>query len=72
MIAPDGPAGIGIFQTSPPDLVLLDWMLPGMSGLLVCRVIRHWSNIPILITTSRISQEDLVTALDAGADDFVK
>ena len=71
MIAPDGPAGIGIFQTSPPDLVLLDWMLPGMSGLLVCRAIRHWSNVPILIITSRTSQEDLVTALDAGADDYV-
>ena len=71
MIAPDGPAGIGIFQTSPPDLVLLDWMLPGMSGLLVCRAIRHWSNVPILIITSRTSQEDLVTALDTGADDYV-
>jgi PAS domain S-box-containing protein len=71
LIAPDGPAGLELFKTSTPELVLLDWMLPGMNGLLVCRAIRRWSDVPILIITSRTSQEDLVTALDAGADDYV-
>jgi PAS domain S-box-containing protein len=71
IIAPDGPAGLELFKTSTPELVLLDWMLPGMNGLLVCRAIRRWSDVPILIITSRTSQEDLVTALDAGADDYV-
>jgi two-component system response regulator RegX3 len=71
LIAPDGPVGLELYKTSTPDLVLLDWMLPGMNGLLVCRAIRRWSDVPILIITSRTSQEDLVTALDAGADDYV-
>jgi two-component system response regulator RegX3 len=71
IIAPDGPAGLELFKTSTPDMVLLDWMLPGLNGLLVCRAIRRWSDVPILIITSRTSQEDLVTALDAGADDYV-
>ncbi len=71
LIAPDGPVGLELLKISTPYLVLLDWMLPGMNGLLVCRAIRRWSDVPILIITSRTSQEDLVTALDAGADDYV-
>jgi PAS domain S-box-containing protein len=71
LIAPNGPSGLELFKTSTPELVLLDWMLPGMNGLLICRAIRRWSDVPILIITSRTSQEDLVTALDAGADDYV-
>jgi PAS domain S-box-containing protein len=71
LIAPNGPAGLELFKTSTPELVLLDWMLPGMNGLVVCRAIRRWSDVPILIITSRTSQDDLVTALDAGADDYV-
>ncbi|UCF61807.1 MAG: response regulator [Anaerolineaceae bacterium] len=71
IIAPDGPVGLELFKTSTPELVLLDWMLPGLNGLLVCRAIRRWSDVPILIITSRTSQDDLVTALDAGADDYV-
>jgi PAS domain S-box-containing protein len=70
-IAADGPAAVEIFQTAPPDIVLLDWMLPGMNGLLVCRTLRRWSKVPILLITSKTSQSDLVAALDAGADDYV-
>jgi len=69
--APDGPSAVDLFQTCAPDLVLLDWMLPGMNGLLVCRSLRRWSNVPILLLTSKTSQENLVAALDAGADDYV-
>lgn len=70
-IAPNGPAAIDLVQTAPPDLMLLDMVLPGMDGVNVCRNIRRWSNIPILIVTSKTAQADLVIALDAGADDYV-
>jgi len=70
-LAPDGPTALDIIQTSPPHLVLLDWMLPGMSGISVCRNIRRWSNVPIIMVTSKSASEDLITALDAGADDYI-
>jgi two-component system response regulator RegX3 len=70
-IAPNGPAAVDIVQTSQPDIVLLDWILPGMDGISVCRNIRRWSSVPILMITSKTSQEDLIAAMDAGADDYV-
>jgi PAS domain S-box-containing protein len=70
-VASDGPTTMDYLRLSPPSIVLLDWMLPGMSGVTVCRLIRRWSNIPILLITSKTSQADLVTALDAGADDYI-
>ena len=56
---------------SPPDLVLLDLMLPGMSGLDVCRAIRAESSIPILVLSARGEERAKVRALDLGADDYV-
>jgi PAS domain S-box-containing protein len=70
-IAPDGPTALDMIQTLPPDVVLLDWVMAGMSGLIVCRNIRRWSDVPIMMVTSMTSQEELVAALDAGADDYV-
>jgi PAS domain S-box-containing protein len=70
-VAPDGQTALDVIQTSPPDLILLDWMLPGMDGLNVCKNIRRWTNAPILMVTSKTSQEDLIKALDAGADDYI-
>ncbi len=70
-IAPDGPSALDLIQVDAPDLVLLDWMLPGMRGLQVCRNIRRWSNVPIIMVTSKTGQADLIAALDAGADDYV-
>jgi PAS domain S-box-containing protein len=70
-IAPDGQTALDIIQVDPPNLVLLDWMMPGMRGLQVCRNIRRWTNIPIIVVTSKTSQADLIAALDAGADDYV-
>jgi DNA-binding response OmpR family regulator/signal transduction histidine kinase len=67
----NGPSAIDFIQSSPPDLILLDWMLPGMNGLYLCRNIRRWSDVPILIVTSKTSQEDLVAAFNAGADDYI-
>lgn len=70
-IASNGAEGLDLVKTMSPKLVLLDWMLPGMNGLAVCRGIRRWSHIPIIVVTSLTGQEDLVTALDAGADDYI-
>jgi two-component system response regulator MprA len=69
--APDGEAGLEIARDNPPDLVLLDLMLPGLDGLEVCRRLRSVSDLPILMLTARESVEDRVTGLDAGADDYL-
>lgn len=70
-VAQDGPSAVDMVQMSPPDLLVLDWVLPGMSGLQAARNIRRWSNAPILMITSKTAQEDLVAAFDAGADDYL-
>lgn len=70
-IASDGPSAVDIVSASEPDLILLDWILPRMDGLSVCRAIRRWSQVPILVITSRAGQSDLIEALDAGADDYL-
>lgn len=69
--APDGEAGLSIARDNPPDLVLLDLMLPGLDGIEVCRRIREVSDVPILMLTAKESVEDRVTGLDAGADDYL-
>jgi DNA-binding response OmpR family regulator len=53
------------------QIILLDWVLPDMDGIAVCRNIRRWSKVPVIMVTSKTSQEDLIAALDAGADDYV-
>ncbi len=70
-LAGDGPAGLALARENPPDLVVLDWMLPGMDGLEVCRRLRAGSQVPILILTAKDTVEDRVHGLDAGADDYV-
>ncbi len=67
----DGAAGLDLFRENPPDLVLLDLMLPGMDGLEVCRRIRAASEVPILMLTAKETIEDRVVGLDAGADDYL-
>lgn len=69
--AADGQTGLDLFRENPPDLVLLDLMLPGIDGIEVCRRIRETSDIPILMLTAKESVEDRVTGLDAGADDYL-
>jgi two-component system KDP operon response regulator KdpE len=69
--AEDSHQAIALFQKVPVDLVLLDLLLPGLSGVDVCTWIRARSDVPIIILSAR-SEEDLkVAALDAGADDYV-
>lgn len=70
-LASDGSSAVDIVSASEPDLILLDWILPRMDGLSVCRAIRRWSQVPILVTTSQAGQGDLIEALDAGADDYL-
>lgn len=70
-VASDGSIGLDLFRENPPDLVLLDLMLPGMDGLEVCRRIRAASEVPILMLTAKENIEDRVTGLDAGADDYL-
>ena len=67
----DGSQALAQFQESHPDLVLLDVMLPGMDGFDVCRAIRRISDAPIVMLTARSDTSDVVTGLEAGADDYV-
>ncbi len=69
--APDGRTGLDMARDNPPDLVLLDIMLPGIDGFEVCRRLRAASDVPILMLTAKESIEDRVTGLDAGADDYL-
>lgn len=70
-IAKDGPGAIEEFERSTPDLILLDLMLPGFSGMEVCRRIRARSSVPIIMLTAKDSEADIVVGLELGADDYV-
>ena len=70
-IAPTGPAAIELFDKSGADLILLDLMLPGLSGTEVCRQIRTKSSVPIIMLTAKDSEIDKVVGLELGADDYV-
>ncbi len=70
-IAEDGISGLTLFNQNKPDLVVLDWLLPGMDGLEVCRRIREVSSLPILMLTGKEATEARVAGLDAGADDYM-
>ena len=69
--AADGRSALNMFSASEPDLVLLDVMLPGMSGLDVCREIRKQSRVPLIMVTARGEEIDAVLGLELGADDYV-
>jgi two-component system KDP operon response regulator KdpE len=70
-LATTGEAALELASRHPPDVVILDLGLPGMSGLEVIQGLRGWSRVPILILSAREAQADKVAALDAGADDYV-
>jgi two-component system response regulator RegX3 len=69
--ASDGTGGLRTFLASAPDLILLDLMLPGMSGVELCRTIRKTSTVPIIMLTAKDSEVDKVVGLELGADDYV-
>ena len=70
-IAETGPDALSEFERSGADIVLLDLMLPGLSGTEVCRQIRQTSNVPIIIVSAKDSEIDKVVGLELGADDYV-
>lgn len=71
VLAADGPSALDQFAAQPVDLVLLDLMLPGMSGTDVCKKLRADSDVPIIMVTARDSEIDKVVGLELGADDYV-
>ncbi len=70
-VARDGVEAIERFESTPTDLVLLDLMLPRMSGIDVCRAIRARSDVPIIMVTAKSTELDTVVGLEVGADDYV-
>ena len=70
-IAADGLTAVSEFERNGADLVLLDLMLPGLSGTEVCREIRARSTVPIIMLTAKDSEIDIVVGLELGADDYV-
>lgn len=72
--ADDGEKALKMLKENKPDLVILDWMLPSVSGLEICRNIRrdkNIKNIPIIMLTAKITEDDKILGLDSGADDYV-
>ena len=70
-IATDGRTGLNLAHDHHPDLVILDWMLPGLDCLEVCRRLRLQGGLPILMLTAKDTIQDRVQGLDAGADDYI-
>jgi two-component system phosphate regulon response regulator PhoB len=72
--AANGEQALTRIEEAKPDLIFLDWMLPAMSGIEVCRQIRRrhaTRDVPIIMVNARAGDQDLVSALDTGADDYV-
>ena len=67
----DGREAVQHISLRTPDTVILDWMLPGMDGISVCRAVRVFSDVPILMLTARVDELDRLLGLDTGADDYV-
>jgi len=70
-VAGDGPTALESFESEGADIVLLDLMLPGMSGTDVCKRLRAVSSVPVIMVTARDSEIDKVVGLELGADDYV-
>ena len=67
----DGLAGLQTARDSRPDLIVLDIMLPRLDGMAVCRALRAESDVPIIMATARVAEEDRLAGLDLGADDYI-
>lgn len=69
--AHDGHEALRLIQQEAPDAVILDWMLPGMDGIALCKSVRGFSDVPILMLTARVDELDRLLGLNTGADDYV-
>ena len=67
----DGVEALNQARRSRPDLVILDVMMPGLDGLSACRILRRESAVPVLIVTARAEEDDMLSGLDLGADDYM-
>jgi two-component system response regulator RegX3 len=70
-VATSGPEALAAFDNTGADLVLLDLMLPGLSGVEVCRALRQRSDVPVIMLTAKDAEVDKVVGLEIGADDYV-
>jgi two-component system, OmpR family, KDP operon response regulator KdpE len=70
-IAQGGQAGLDAIDAEIPELIILDLSMPGLDGFEVCRRVRSFSNVPIIVLSVRDAERDKVLALDSGADDFI-
>lgn len=71
VIAYDGKTALSLFEKMNPDLVILDLMLPKISGEEICKTIRRSSRVPIIMLTAKVEEEDKINGLNIGADDYV-
>jgi DNA-binding response OmpR family regulator len=71
LVTHDGRTALDQIRARQPDLVVLDWMMPGMDGLDVTRAVRMGSDVPIILLTARSTEDDLLLGLDLGADDYM-
>ena len=71
LVAYDGEQALALARQKEPDLIILDWMLPKIDGVDVCRILRAESTVPIIMLTARATEEDTLQGLDLGADDYV-
>jgi len=71
LTAADGVEGLRLARETEPELIVLDLMLPGMDGLELCRTLRADSDVPIIMVTARVEEEDRLRGLKLGADDYV-
>lgn len=71
LLAADGEEALDLAATKPVDLVVLDLGLPGIDGFEVCRQLREWSSIPVIVLSVRAGEKEKVAALDQGADDYL-
>ncbi|MCH7553202.1 MAG: response regulator transcription factor [Chloroflexi bacterium] len=69
--ASDGNKGLRLAREEAPDLIVLDLMLPGIDGMQICRTLREESEVPIIMLTARVEEEDRLAGLNQGADDYV-
>jgi two-component system response regulator BaeR len=67
----DGLKALQAIEQAPPDVLVLDLMLPGLDGLALCRAVRRFCDVPILMVTARVDEVDRLLGLDTGADDYV-
>jgi two-component system, OmpR family, KDP operon response regulator KdpE len=70
-VASDGDSAMTLIGAHPPDAIVLDLVMPGMDGFAVLREIRSWSEVPVIVLSARGQEQDKVSALDLGADDYL-